>query len=190
PTPVFPMPTGRGNGRRGGGGFQVELQGYRWDKGRAGPFGDHLNQPERVHAPNRPELNDDETAFPVDGLDAQTVGHDSDPPVLRQVPHGRRRGTVAILNLRQCGLQLAVGPGGGDLPIHHQPLVHVGDVAVVKLQIDSQVDGRANVVLDLHALQLANGLLEQLHVHLEADSLDVAALLTTKEIAGAANLQV
>ena len=53
-----------------------------------------------------------------------------------------------------------------------------------------QVHRRARLVLDLLALQLADGLLEQLHVHLEADRLDVAALLAAEQVARAANLEV
>ena len=53
-----------------------------------------------------------------------------------------------------------------------------------------QVDGRAHVVFDLLALQLADGLLEQLHVHLEADRVDLAALLAAEQVAGAANLEI
>ena len=46
------------------------------------------------------------------------------------------------------------------------------------------------VVLELFALELADRLLEQLHVHLEADGIDVPALLAAEQVAGAANLEV
>ena len=53
-----------------------------------------------------------------------------------------------------------------------------------------QVDGRAHVVFEFLALQLADRLLEQLHVHLEADGLDVPALLAAEQVAGAADLEI
>ncbi len=71
-----------------------------------------------------------------------------------------------------------------------QALVHVGDVGLVDPQVDAQVDRRADVVLDLLALQLLDRLLEELHVHVEADGFDVAALLAAEEVAGAADLEV
>ena len=46
------------------------------------------------------------------------------------------------------------------------------------------------LVLDLLALELPDRLLEQLHVHVEADRLDVAALLAAEQVAGAADLEV
>ena len=46
------------------------------------------------------------------------------------------------------------------------------------------------LVLDLLALELADGLLEQLHVQVEADRLDVPALLAAEQVAGAADLEV
>ena len=46
------------------------------------------------------------------------------------------------------------------------------------------------VVLELLALQLPDRLLEQLHVHVEADRLDVPALLAAEQVAGAADLEV
>ena len=65
-----------------------------------------------------------------------------------------------------------------------------GDVRLVDLQVDAQVHGRADVVFELLALELAHGLLEQLHVHLEADGVDLPALLAAEQVAGAANLEV
>ena len=53
-----------------------------------------------------------------------------------------------------------------------------------------QVDRRAHVVFEILALQLADRLFEQLHVHLEADRVDVTALLAAEQVAGAANLEV
>ena len=73
---------------------------------------------------------------------------------------------------------------------YHEPLVHLGNVGLVDLEVDAQIDGRADVVFDFFALQLANGLFEQLHIHLEADRIDVTALLTAQQVAGAAYLEV
>ena len=53
-----------------------------------------------------------------------------------------------------------------------------------------QVDRRAHIVFEIFALELADGFFEQLHVHLEADGVDVTALLAAEEVAGAANLEV
>ena len=53
-----------------------------------------------------------------------------------------------------------------------------------------EVDGRAPIVLEIFALEFANRLLEELGVHLEADRLDVPALLAAEQVAGAADLEV
>ena len=65
-----------------------------------------------------------------------------------------------------------------------------GTYDVVDPQVDAQIHRRAHVVLELLALELADGLLEQLHVHLEADGVDLPALLAAEQVAGAANLEV
>ena len=65
-----------------------------------------------------------------------------------------------------------------------------GTYELVDPQVDAQVDRRAQVVFEVLALELADGLLEQLHVHLEADGIDVTALLAAEQIAGAADLEV
>ena len=48
----------------------------------------------------------------------------------------------------------------------------------------------AHIVFEIFALQLANGLFEQLHVHLEADRVDLPALLAAKKVSCAANFEV
>ena len=149
-----------------------------------------FDEPDRIYLRLRPELYDDEAPFPVDGVHAEPVCHDADASVFRQIEHRIGRRAVTIDDFVERRLQLLVGPRAGDLAIHHQPLVHVGDVAFVDLEVDAEVHRRAHVVFDVLALQLAHGFLEQLHVHLEADGIDVPALLTAEQIARAANLEV
>ena len=60
----------------------------------------------------------------------------------------------------------------------------------VDAQVDAQVHQRAHIVLDLLALELADRFLEELHIHLEPDGLDVPALLSAEETAGSANFEV
>src|SRR5205814_3436324 len=55
---------------------------------------------------------------------------------------------------------------------------------------DAQVYGRADLVLYLLALQLLDRLLEELHIHVESDRLDVSALLAAEQIACPADLEV
>src|SRR6185436_14160367 len=74
-------------------------------------------------------------------------------------------------------MQLRFRPHPGHAPVDGEPLVHVGDVALVDPQVHAQVDVGPDIVLDLLALQLLDGLFEELHVHVEADRLDLAALL-------------
>src|SRR5439155_26767887 len=66
----------------------------------------------------------------------------------------------------------------------------VRDATSVDAQVDAQIDGRAHLVLELLALQLLDRLLEQLHVPLEAERIDVAALLAAEEISGAADFEI
>ena len=47
-----------------------------------------------------------------------------------------------------------------------------------------------NLRRDLFALQLAHGLLQQAHVHIEADGVDMAVLLAAQQIARAAQFQI
>src|SRR5262249_27726900 len=85
---------------------------------------------------------------------------------------------------------LVGSPAAGHPPVDRQPLVHVRDVALVDAEIDPQVHGGSTIVLDVLALQLADGLLEQLRVHIEANRLDVPPLLAAEKIAGAADLEI
>ena len=124
------------------------------------------------------------------GFDPEPVRHDANPAVVGQVQDRRRQRAVAVANLADDAIELAVRPRRRNAAIDGQPLVHVGDVLVVDLQIDAQVNRRADIVLDLLALQLAHGFFEQLRIHLEADGLHVAALFAAEQIAGAADFEV
>jgi hypothetical protein len=77
-----------------------------------------------------------------------------------------------------------------DAPVDGEALIHVGDVRLVEPEVHLQVDDGAHIVFEILALQLADRLLQELHVHLEADGIDVAALLAAEQVAGAANLEI
>src|SRR6185369_12364810 len=86
--------------------------------------------------------------------------------------------------------ELIVGPDRCHAPVDGQALIHVRDVLVVNPEVHSKVDVGTDLVLGLLALQLLYRLLEQLHVHVEADGFDMAALLAAEQVAGSANLEV
>src|SRR5207244_2614997 len=101
-----------------------------------------------------------------------------------------RQRTVTVRRFLEHTLDLFFAPRGRDLAVEHQPLVHVRDVRVIDTQINAQVDRGTDVVLELFTLELPDRLLEELHVHLEANRIDLPALLAAQQIAGAANLEV
>ena len=105
----------------------------------------------------------------VDHVDPEPVGQQPDPAVLGQRSNRWRNRTIAVAQLVEHVRQVRLRTGSGDPAIHHQPLVHVRNVALVDLQIDAQVDRRPHLVLDLLPLQLPHGLFEQLHIEVEPD---------------------
>src|SRR6185436_10175593 len=80
--------------------------------------------------------------------------------------------------------------GAGEPAIDRQPLAHVGDVLLVDSKIELQIHRGAARIGDLLSFDLLDRLLEQLHVRLEADGVDVSALLAAKQVTGAANLEI
>src|SRR6185436_19418731 len=78
----------------------------------------------------------------------------------------------------------------GQPAVDRQSLVHVRHVVFSDSEIEPEVDGCPPLVFEILALELANRLLEQLRVHVEADGLDVSALLATEQVAGAADLEI
>src|SRR5207245_5046614 len=97
---------------------------------------------------------------------------------------------VAVGGFLEHTVELGFLPGRGDLAVENQTLIHVGDVRLVDAQVDAEVDGRARVVFDLFAFELAHRLFQQLHVHLEADGVDLPALFAAQQVPGAADFEI
>jgi hypothetical protein len=66
--------------------------------------------------------------------------------------------------------------------VDRQPLVHVGHIVFADAQAHTQADRGSRVILELLALQLADRVLEQLDVHVEADGVDMPALLAAQQV--------
>jgi len=86
-----------------------------------------------------PELNDDQTPFPVDRIDIEVIGFEPYSSKLSKIQHRIRRRPVAIAQLFQHRRQLVFGPRRGDLAIHHEALIHVLDVTWVNFEIDPEI---------------------------------------------------
>src|SRR5205823_6536133 len=147
-------------------------------------------QPRGIDLSLRPELYDDGLRVAVDGFDADAIGEQANQRVLREIANRRGGRAIPIPHLFDGALQLRFGSHACEPPVDGQPLVHVGDVGIVDPQVDAQVYGRADLVLYLLALQLLDRLLEELHIHVESDRLDVSALLAAEQIACPADLEV
>ena len=129
-------------------------------------------------------------ALSLDGIELEVVRHHPQACVVGQAEHRFRHRAVPIAYFVHDAFDLGIGARLGDLSIDAESLVRVRNVAFVDAELDAEVDGGPPIVLEVLALQFANRLLEELGVHLEADRLDVAALLATKQVTGAADLEV
>ena len=78
----------------------------------------------------------------------------------------------------------------GDLLVDAQALIFFGDVALVDAEADAEVELGRGALLAVFALELADGFFEHRGIHLEADGLDVAALLAAEHVACAAEFEV
>ncbi len=154
------------------------------------PFAHQIHETRQIDLRLLPELIDDDRALPVDGLEPEPVGPHPHPAVVGQVDHRWRRRAVAVGQFVEQGADVVVGAGRGHAPVDRQALVHVGHVGVGDAEVHLQVHHRPHVVVEIFALQFLDRVFEELHVHLEAHGVDLPALLTTQQIAGAADLEV
>src|SRR5262249_14648024 len=98
--------------------------------------------------------------------------------------------TIPIGGLLEHAIDILFLTSGGHLPVEHEPLIHVPDVRLVDPEIDAKIDGGSDVLFDFLAFEFAYGLFEQLHVQLEPERVDVAALLSAQQVAGASYLEI
>ena len=150
------------------------------EKGRdAGPVDGRLGM-EREHDP----------AFgPVDPPDAQPPGQVLERAVAQEVLDGLRQGPVPVLDLVASLVDLPQVFNRSQPLVEVEPEIDLRQIVLGDPDVDLEVDLR---VLLLHglALELADGLVEQLHVVFEPDGLHGAVLLVPEEVPGPPDLQV
>ena len=87
-------------------------------------------------------------------------------------------------------LQLLIGFDARHALVHPQALVFLRDVVGRNTNVEPEIELDLGL-FGLHlALELADGLLEHRRVHLEADGVDLSALLAAEQVAGAADFEV
>ena len=129
-------------------------------------------------------------SLPVDGLDPDPIRRDARPTVGSEPIDGGVDRAVAVRHFVERRGQRRLARGGGHFPIDRQALIRLRDVPFVDPEIDTQVHTGKPLFGNLLTLQLAHGLFQQLHVHIESDRLDMSSLLRSKEVASAPDLQI
>ena len=117
---------------------------------------------------------------------------------LRLAQQGLHRGGQQPEAVDHLHLQLLEGGlvlGAGDALVHHQALLHVGQVVARDQcrQVEADLDALVQRRLDVGRLAGADGrhgAVEHLHVEPVADRLHLPALLLAEQLAGAADLHV
>ena len=113
----------------------------------------------------------------VDGDDSQALAHQAQGRVLQQVTHGVRRRSVAVGEFSGDIGQRFLVLDSGDTLVHAQALIFFRDVVRRNADVESKVELSLGFFRFDLALEFAHGALEHRRVHLEADGIDVSALL-------------
>src|SRR4029077_19118020 len=129
-------------------------------------------------------------ALPLDGGNAQAFTDGFEDGVLQKVIHGGWRRTEAIRELLAHVELFFVGGGGGDALVGAQTEIFAGDVVVRDAHVGAEAERGAKFGRGFLAFQFRNGALEHLTVEVEADTFDVAVLLTAKHVASAAQYEI
>ena len=121
---------------------------------------------------------------------AQRLGPQAQGRVAQEALDLAGQRSVAVADLRPQGVDLPGIPHLGEALVERHALVDLGHVPLGDAHLQAQVKDRARAVPRLLALQLQDGLLEELDVQVQADRLDVAALLPPQQVARAPQLEV
>src|SRR6266498_3442290 len=121
---------------------------------------------------------------------AQRLGPEAQGRVAQQAVDLAGQRSITVADLRSQGIDLPGVPHLGKALVERHALVDLGNVRLGDAHLQAQVKGRARAVPRLLALQLQDGLLEELDVQVQADGLDVAALLAPQQVARPPQLEV
>ena len=108
-----------------------------------------------------------------------------------RLPPGQRKVTDwPVLDLGVYLHQGIFRIGRRDAFISAQPLARLGDVIFWDRHVDAQIDGNADLVGDLVALDLGDRAFEHLRIEVKAQSVQVTRLLASKDIARPAEFEI
>src|SRR4029077_21112513 len=110
--------------------------------------------------------------------------------ILRKVIHGGRRRAETVGELFAHVELFFVGGDGGDALVGAQAEIFAGNVVMRDAYVGTEVEGGAKLGCGLFALELGDGTLEHLAVEVEADTFDVAVLLSAEHVAGATQFEI
>src|SRR4051794_25214985 len=153
-------------------------------------FADQFEELVRVDLGLLGELDHAAGAFADDGDDAEALGELLDLHEAEEVLDVRRESAEAVAHLVADVFEPVGRLRRGDLLVEGHADVLVADVRLGDVDVDAEVHRGLDLLLDALPLHLADGLLEHLRVHLEADGGDLAGLLAAEDVARAADLEV
>src|SRR2546429_1795599 len=124
------------------------------------------------------------------GGDPQSLTHGFEGGVLQKVFYGGRLRAETVLEFFADVQLVFFGSDRGDAFVGAQAKIFARDVVLRDAHVKAQAERGAQVRGDFFALQLGNGALQHLAIHIEADRFDVAVLLAAEHVAGAAKLEI
>ncbi len=108
----------------------------------------------------------------------------------QQVHRGIGQRAIAVFHLRAHFVNRRFARRAGNLLVEPQPLVLFRHIALVDAQRNAQIELRGRPLFAALALQLLHRGFQHRRVKLEANRLDVPALLAAQHVARAAQLQI
>src|SRR5580704_9900701 len=121
------------------------------------------------------EAHGDAAALAFHGGDAQPLAEGFEDGVLQKVFHGRRWSAETVLQFLANFLLLFFGGDGGDFLVGAEAEVFAGDVILGDSNVEAQAERGTKLRRDLLALELGDGALQHLTVHVETDGFYVAS---------------
>ena len=136
------------------------------------------------------EANRDARPLALNGGNAQPLTHGFEDGILQKVFYAGGNRPEAVFEFAANVSAFGVRRDGGDAFVGAETEIFAGDVVLRDAHVKAEAESGAEFGRDFLTFQFADGAFEHLTIHVKADGVDVAVLLTAEHVAGAAEFEV
>jgi len=136
------------------------------------------------------KANHQAATLALHGRDSQPLANRFEDGVVQKVFQRSRQFTKAVSQFTRHIVALVFGTNRRNTLVGAQTKIFGRDIFLRDAQVEAEIERGAKVGRGFFTFEFADGALEHLRVHIEADRFDVAVLLAAEEISSAAEFEV